>query len=718
MRKKEVAKTRSSNLRSSAEKILKKREAARTAPRVEEDPRKLLHELQVHQIELEMQNEELKRAREQIETALERYMDLYDFAPVGYLTLDAQGRIREINLTGARLLQAERLHLEKKPFSVFIAHEYIQVFRFFLSKVFEAEGKESCEVTLADKSISIHMEAEASPGLQECRAAMLDISGRIKAEKALEKNERLLALASSGASIGLFEWDIATSRHLWTEQHARLLGLRPTTTTTTTTTFSEEYTYRDWADRVHPEDLPRVEAEFRRCMAEHVPYETEYRVIWPDGSLHWLVGRGVFRYAENGQPLRMVGMLMDITDRKSAELSLKQANRLSEAQNVINSIIHSTHDIDKIMQTVIVEAVNALNIDASSIGLLEGDHYVIRYSYNMPDKLLGLKIPFSELKGAHYAVSVKDVVAFDDASNDDRLNPEIIREYRVSSMMIAPLHSRETVLGTINLYCFSPRRFSAMQIDFARKLTAAVTLALDNARLYTESKQAYVKSEIRVKEQTRELRDLASHLQSVREEERTEIARDLHDELGQSLIGLKMELVWFRDTYGDHRPIAEKSLAMLNSIDKTIASTKRICSKLRPSLLDHLGLMPAIEWQTREFEEKTGIKCSVIEEPRDMELGREQSTALYRIAQEALTNVAKHAEATEVTIRLVQDTDFLRLEISDNGKGIKDEELSKSKSFGLLGMRERVYAFNGEIKITGSAGEGTKIEVSIPFSKN
>ena len=145
-----------------------------------------------------------------------------------------------------------------------------------------------------------------------------------------------MALAASGTQIGMFDWNVATGETLWTEQAARLLGLSTTTTTTTTTTtLSLPYHYADWAERVHPEDLPRVESEVRRCMSEHTPFEMDYRVVWPDGSVHWVAGRGVFQYDSQDQPQRMLGIVMDITERKRAEEAVAAAQR--QVQSIIDN---------------------------------------------------------------------------------------------------------------------------------------------------------------------------------------------------------------------------------------------------------------------------------------------------------------------------------------------------------------------------------------------
>ncbi len=210
------------------------------------------------------------------------------------------------------------------------------------------------------------------------------------------------------------------------------------------------------------------------------------------------------------------------------------------------------------------------------------------------------------------------------------------------------------------------------------------------------------------------LRNLAAYLQSIREEDRTNIAREIHDELGQALTALKMEISWFRDNYGDHKQIFEKTDGILRTLNETILSVKRICTELRPSLLDDFGLIAAMEWQANEFQKRTEIECSVAAEPEVIELDKERSTVFFRIFQEALTNVLKHANATKVTARLTQSSNRIILEVVDNGIGITDEQLSKPQSFGLIGMRERAYPWGGEVEVTGNASGGTTIKVIIP----
>jgi signal transduction histidine kinase len=215
-----------------------------------------------------------------------------------------------------------------------------------------------------------------------------------------------------------------------------------------------------------------------------------------------------------------------------------------------------------------------------------------------------------------------------------------------------------------------------------------------------------------------ELRALAAHLQSVREEERGRIALEIHDELGQSLTVLKMDSSWLVKRLPENQKLLiEKTESMLKLIGDTIHKVRKISNDLRPGVLDNLGIIAAIEWQAKEFQGRSGTKCELNLIPEDIDLEGERSTAVFRIFQETLTNIARHANATEVNISLVQEAGNLTLKVEDNGRGIKKEEISNPKSLGLLGMRERAILFGGEMKIIGLPGKGTTVTLRIPLLK-
>jgi signal transduction histidine kinase len=184
--------------------------------------------------------------------------------------------------------------------------------------------------------------------------------------------------------------------------------------------------------------------------------------------------------------------------------------------------------------------------------------------------------------------------------------------------------------------------------------------------------------------------------------------------LGQALTALKMDVHWVGQRVGDSPAVGEKIRSMSKAIDTTVHAVRRISSQLRPKLLDDLGLSAAIEWQAREFERHAGIPCSIRSEPDDIILDRARSTALFRIFQETLTNVARHAGASRVDVVLRNFAGTVEMTISDDGQGITPEQVVDGRSLGIVGMRERVRSLAGQIEITSRPGDGTTVCVSIP----
>ncbi len=223
-----------------------------------------------------------------------------------------------------------------------------------------------------------------------------------------------------------------------------------------------------------------------------------------------------------------------------------------------------------------------------------------------------------------------------------------------------------------------------------------------------------------VRKSREELRALSAHLQSGIEAERTRISREIHDELGQALTGLKFDVSWLRDQATETTRESERKKldATLKDIDTAIQSVRRIATELRPPVLDALGLTAAIEWQATEFQNRTGIKCQLSPMAEDIPLNREGATAVFRIFQEVLTNVARHAQATKVQVGLERVDGHLLFRLADNGRGIGNLETSGAHSLGILGMHERVRLLNGAMSISGEEGLGTVINVDIPLFQN
>ncbi|MBT4822518.1 MAG: PAS domain S-box protein [Lentisphaerae bacterium] len=215
-----------------------------------------------------------------------------------------------------------------------------------------------------------------------------------------------------------------------------------------------------------------------------------------------------------------------------------------------------------------------------------------------------------------------------------------------------------------------------------------------------------------------ELRQLAARLEVIREEERTVIAREIHDELGHELTILKMDLAWVRKRLNDETvalprdALLERIEATIAATENTIQSVRRIASDLRPPVLD-LGIVAAIEWEGENFERHTGIRCLIRAAAVEATLTPERETVVFRVFQEILTNVARHAEASEVDVCFDVIPDGLSFQVKDNGKGISDDDLNRTTSLGLLSMRERVEAINGTFSITGQCGQGTTVTVEL-----
>lgn len=221
------------------------------------------------------------------------------------------------------------------------------------------------------------------------------------------------------------------------------------------------------------------------------------------------------------------------------------------------------------------------------------------------------------------------------------------------------------------------------------------------------------RNEQELQEHQSRLRELAEFLQTVREEERSRIARELHDELGQSLTALRIDLNWLRGKCGGAgEAVGERLGASLGLVERTVEAVRRISEDLRPRMLDDLGLAAAVEHHAARFSERTGIAVDLAMNREEFDLDGRTATAIFRVVQEALTNIARHAGASRATVRIDESDDSIQLAIEDDGRGLVQD--AGRKTFGLLGMRERIKMLGGELEIAGAPGRGTRIEARIP----
>jgi len=226
-------------------------------------------------------------------------------------------------------------------------------------------------------------------------------------------------------------------------------------------------------------------------------------------------------------------------------------------------------------------------------------------------------------------------------------------------------------------------------------------------------------AEINLKKSRQELRDLSNKLQTVHEEEKKRISREIHDELGQALTAIKLELTWLekRIDVSEH-PFHEKIKSIYSLLDDSFETIRRVSTELRPQVLDVMGFCEALQWQAEKFAENTNIKYKLHIKPDAIQLHPELSTDLFRIFQEALTNVSRHSQASNVNVNFFENKTEYELSVQDDGVGIDSLRLNHSGSLGLLGMRERALLWKGSVEIKGVAGKGTLLKVKIPKLNN
>ncbi len=314
------------------------------------------------------------------------------------------------------------------------------------------------------------------------------------------------------------------------------------------------------------------------------------------------------------------------------------------------------------------------------------------------------------------------------AATDDLAALRLLINLGLKSLMVVPLIAPGRTFGAITFVSTeSGRYYDQADLALAQDLAHRAALAVDNARLYDRAQSLNEELDRRVAERTAELetanqqlRLLAGHLQSAREDERINVAREIHDEIGTLMTAIKMDLAFLGREIGGNGAakspdaLREQISATTKLVDEAIQALHEIVRELRPGVLDHLGLRAALEWQMQEFQERAKIECQFTSDLDELELDPQRATAVFRILQEVLTNVARHAQATRVDASLRKEDGYLILQVRDNGKGISEEQVHNVGRFGLLGMRERAHVFDGDVVIHGSPGEGTVVTVRIP----
>jgi len=605
---------------------------------------------------------ERKMAEEKLQMSEERYRALFEQAADSIVLVDGEtGALAEFNDRAYENLGYTHKEFEKLKIPDFEIIESPEEVKKHIKKIIK-EGSASFETkhkTKKGKIKNIHVTSRAIVirGKNFIQSIWQDITERKQTEEVLKESEERYRDLVEKAGIGILIYDREGNIKYFNETYMDMLKYS-----------RKEMKKQSIQSIIHPDDVEKVlKYHKNRIQGRRTPSRYEYRSIRKDGStIHVEVDAVALR--ENGEITGSRSYIWDITERKMAEEALRQS------EDTYRTLFESGND------PVLILSLNGTLISANQKAA----------------DTLGYKV--EEMIGMSY----KDIISPNEIQDAD----DKMKSFKKSKTFPPYERYARKKNGT----------------EFPTEVNVSIVRDEENKPAFiqsifrdiTERKQ----EEEELKASREQLRNLAAHLQAVREGERTSIAREIHDDLGQSLTALKMDLSLLTPKLPkDQKSLFKRTESMSKLIDSTIQTVQRISAEMRPGVLDDIGLPAALEWQGNEFQKRTGIKCELTVEPEDIFLDKDRSTAIFRIFQETLTNVARHSKAEWIKVNLKKRARKIELKVRDNGKGITEEQISNSKSFGLIGIRERVQYFGGEVEIKGIQNRGTTLKVWIPLPK-
>ena len=681
MARKQDGSLKLTGLRRRAEELLRvtKRDIAAMPVK---DVQQLVYELQIHEIELELQNEELHRTQMQLEAARERYVDLYDFSPAGHLTLDTNGKIIEANLRAGALLGMNRKELMGQSLARFIASDDDEGrFLRHCQDVLETGTRQTCEVQFRRNdqvSCFVHLESLAvreEPGeITHWRTSLLDISDRKLAERKMEVQQQQLAGIIGSAMDAIITVDREERMVLFNRAAESMFLCRAAdaigqpldrfiperfrrTHSGQTSVFASTSTPSSSAER-HGEFIGL------RADGEEFPFEASVS------------------HTQVGSEQLLTIILRDVTERKIAEKALQASDAFT--RSVLDSLSSHVCVLDK--EGVIVRTNTAWN----------------EFSHRSGDRARS-----SIDIGQNYL----DVYRRSIVQGESDLQ-------RILGGIEAVLRGREPNF-TQEHACHSPEeeRWFLMRVTSLKGAQGVVishTDISDRVRMGRElGHRAFL-----LGEKHEELESLTGKLIEAQEEERKRIARELHDDFNQRLAALSVDLESM-----ERFPIAQpesmiRQLATIRiQVGQLSDDLHDLAYRLHPSLLDHVGLEVAVRDHVTEFTKRTGLPVRFTARAVPGALSQEIATNLFRVMQESLQNVSKHARATEVTVKLSGSSKGIGVSVRDNGKGFDlENKESRVKGLGLVSMQERARGLGGFLRIHSLRTEGTKVCAWIPRS--
>ena len=681
--KKPVESTKVAALRRQAEERLRatRRDVA-TMP--SKEVQQLVYELQVHQIELEMQNDELRRVQEELEAARERYVDLYDFSPDGHLTLDTHGRIVEVNLRAGTLLGVNRKELIGQSLAQFVAAKDGDTFHRHCQEVLKTGTRQTCEVHLREEigivrwvhfeSLAVHDE----PGrITHWRTSLLDISDRRLAEQELETQRAELRAIIGSAMDAIITVD---------EGERVMLFNRA----------AESMFLCQAADAIG-QPLARFIPE--RITQSHLAHTSLFtKTVVPPRSilrqstpLVGLRGNGEeFPFEASCSQVRVEGqklstiILRDVTERRIAENALQASDAFTRA--VLDSLASQVCVLDK---------------DGVITKTNEAWTKLVRHHPNGVFTLGGVGNNYLDLCGRNTSggTSTNQTILKGIETVLQGRDPVFTAEYRALwpeeecwfLLRVTPLKGAKGVVIS--------------HTDISERVRIARTLE-GHVHLLGEKRE--------------ELESLTGKLLDAQEQERQRIARELHDDFNQRLAALSLELESLEQACTPFsEPIVPELAAIRGQVGRLSDDLHDLAYRLHPSLLEHVGLEVAIRDHIGEFTKRTRLPVTFTAHEVPEQLSPDIATNLFRVMQESLQNVFKHAQATDVTVRLSGSSKGIGLSVRDNGKGFDFENRnSRVKGLGLVSMQERTRLLGGFLQIHSPSGKGVKVCAWVPHSQD
>ena len=690
-------------LRAEAEAQLAESARLYSAPSDISDAR-LLHELQVHQIELEMQNEALQQAHSELEQSRDRYLDLYDFAPVGYCTVTTTGLISEVNLTAAELLGETRAELIGTRLTLFVAPESQEAWHSLLRHVAPPARQEIPEIAFLGKDgrrfyarlECSYLSDERDEG--KIRLVIISLgalSSLARDNLDIENKYRSLYESMRDAFVRV---DMSGKIVLFNQSYQDMLGYS-----------AEELKAKTYVDltpeKWHSLEAHLVESEILRDGESQI-YEKEY--IRKGGEIFPVELKTILLKDKNGRPEGMWAVVRDISARKQVEAELRASEcRLRLANNsleeqvlqrsaALRQRINELHESERFIRTTL-DAISSAVIVIDENGQIAFSNLSWQ---SLVDKQARLSSRLSIEAGTCYLPcgSVCQKI-FDKCTAQQNIYKAITR-MSASKRKTQSLECEICIGPQVHWFVVKITRFQGTD---AQRLVVSYNDITERKLASNELDRV-----------AQNFKALLRKVEQSNEEKSKQLAREVHDQLGATLTMIKLGLATTKNIPNLPAPIYMKTNGLIELADLALTSVKRITASLRPSMLDTLGLVAAIQWHTKDFSQMTGIQVT-LDLPESLRLAPERENAIFRIVQEALTNVAKHAHAETVSIVLRQTQREIILTVSDNGQGLAPRALQQEKSFGIIGMQERASFLGAKFCLGKRENGGTVMTLKVPI---